>query len=83
MLETFGETLNARFRGPDGALGGGGVFGRENAGPEVANWSVCVEANGKRGGAAVCAEKGREAFGPVGADKSAARLPYCIAGEGG
>jgi hypothetical protein len=31
----------------------------------------------------VCAEKGREAFGPVGADRSEARLPCCIAGEGG
>jgi len=37
VLETFGETLNALLRGPDGALGGGGVFGRENAGPEPVN----------------------------------------------
>jgi hypothetical protein len=37
VLETFGETLKARLRGPDGALGGGGVFGRENAGPEALN----------------------------------------------
>jgi len=34
VLETFGETLNALLRGP---LGGGGVFGRENAGPGAEN----------------------------------------------
>jgi hypothetical protein len=37
VLDTFGETLKALLRGPDGALGGGGVFGRENPGPEAVN----------------------------------------------
>lgn len=35
VVVTFGETLKARLRGPEGALGGGGVFGRENAGLEA------------------------------------------------
>ena len=32
FVVTFGDTLKARLRGPEGALGGGGVFGREDTG---------------------------------------------------
>jgi hypothetical protein len=32
FVVTLGDTLNARLRGPEGALGGGGVFGREDTG---------------------------------------------------
>lgn len=32
FVVTFGDTLKALLRGPEGALGGGGVFGREDKG---------------------------------------------------
>lgn len=50
---TFGETLKARFRGPEGAVGGGGVFGRESVGgPGTFGLSPCGGTNGIRGDAA-------------------------------
>lgn len=84
FVVTFGDTLNARLRGPEGALGGGGVFGREDMGWGALKLSDCDcdcgEANVIRGDAAGCAGYGREALGPVGAEMSEAR---CITGDCG
>ena len=78
---TFGDTLKALLRGPEGALGGGGVLGREDIGFEALKvLSDCGEANAIRGDAAGCAGCGREALGPVGAEISDTR---CITGDCG
>lgn len=77
VVVTLGDTLKARLRGPEGALGGGGVLVREKAGLGLFRLSDCGEANGIRGDAAGC---GREAFGPVGAEMS---WPRCATGDTG
>ena len=41
FVVTFGDTLNALLRGPEGALGGGGVFGREDTGWGALKLSDC------------------------------------------
>jgi hypothetical protein len=77
---SFGETLNALLRGPEGALGGGGVLGRKDIGLGGLKLSDCGEAKVIRGDAAGCAACGREALGPVGAEMSDTR---CITGDCG
>jgi len=77
---TFGDTLNARLRGPEGALGGGGVLGLADTGLGTLKLSACGEANVIRGDAAGCVGQDLEALGPVGAEMSGAR---CITGDCG
>jgi len=77
-LDTFGDTLKARLRGPEGAVGGGGVLIRaKGPDPEILVVSDCGEANGGRGDKAGCPNVARLALGPVGAPRSEAREDCC------
>lgn len=83
-LDTFGDTLKARLRGPEGADGGGGVLVRGNGPvPAMLVVSDCGDANGGRGDMAACPNVARLAFGPVGAPSSEGREGCCAEGGAG
>jgi len=82
--DTFGDTLTARLRGPEGAEGGGGVLFRAypaaGGAPPTSDW---LNANGGRGDTLGCVDNVRDTLGPVGAAKSVARAFCGAAGETG
>lgn len=85
-LETLGDTLYARLRGPEGADGGGGVFTLEGAfemmlvGLGMPENAGCRGARGEMEG---CDGGGRVAFGPIGAARFMGRCACGNAGDAG
>lgn len=72
--ESLGETLKDRFRGPDGAVGGGVCPLCTEAGAPWNNpASNLGEVKGGLGEVAARAGEAREALGPVGAARSGKR----------